>query len=39
MKSDDLFLIGLDLKKDHQVLHNAYNDASGITAKFNINVL
>ena len=39
MKSDDLFLIGLDLKKDQQVLHNAYNDSQNITAKFNLNVL
>ena len=39
MKSDDLFLIGLDLKKDQQVLHNAYNDSQKITAKFNLNVL
>ncbi|MDA0755800.1 MAG: L-histidine N(alpha)-methyltransferase [Crenarchaeota archaeon] len=39
MKSDDLFLIGLDLKKDQQVLHNAYNDSQEITAKFNLNVL
>ena len=39
MKSDDLFLIGLDLKKDQQVLHNAYNDSQKTTAKFNLNVL
>ena len=39
MKSDDLFLIGLDLKKDSNVLHNAYNDAQNTTAKFNLNVL
>lgn len=39
MKYDDLFLIGLDLKKDHQILHNAYNDTKKITAKFNLNVL
>ena len=39
MKSDDLFLIGLDLKKDHEVLHNAYNDSQKTTAKFNLNVL
>jgi len=39
MKSDDLFLIGLDLKKDNQVLHNAYNDSQKTTAKFNLNVL
>jgi len=39
MKSGDLFLIGLDLKKDRQVLENAYNDSKGITAKFNLNLL
>ena len=39
MKSSDLFLIGLDLKKDQKVLHNAYNDAQNTTAKFNLNVL
>jgi dimethylhistidine N-methyltransferase len=32
-------LIGVDTKKDEQVLHSAYNDAAGVTAKFNINVL
>jgi len=39
MKSNDLFLIGLDLKKDSNILHNAYNDAQNTTAKFNLNVL
>jgi dimethylhistidine N-methyltransferase len=39
MKSGDLFLIGLDLVKDKQVLESAYNDSQGITAKFNLNVL
>ena len=39
MKSDDLFLIGLDLKKDSSVLHKAYNDTQNTTAKFNLNVL
>ncbi|HJM25733.1 MAG TPA: L-histidine N(alpha)-methyltransferase [Nitrosopumilus sp.] len=39
MKSNDLFLIGLDLVKDIQVLESAYNDSQGITAKFNLNVL
>jgi dimethylhistidine N-methyltransferase len=39
MKSNDLFLIGLDLVKDTQVLESAYNDSQGITAKFNLNVL
>jgi uncharacterized SAM-dependent methyltransferase len=32
-------LIGVDLKKDPLMLHRAYNDALGITAAFNINVL
>ena len=39
MKSGDLFLIGLDLVKDSQILESAYNDAQGVTAKFNLNVL
>ena len=39
MSSDDLFLIGLDLKKDLKVLHNAYNDSQNVTSKFNLNVL
>lgn len=32
-------LIGVDLKKDPAVLNAAYNDAAGITAQFNRNVL
>ena len=32
-------LIGVDLKKDHAVLHAAYNDEQGVTAAFNLNVL
>ena len=32
-------LIGVDLKKDKEVLDAAYNDASGVTAAFNLNVL
>lgn len=32
-------LIGVDLKKDANVLHAAYNDASGVTARFNLNLL
>lgn len=39
MKPHDLFLIGLDLIKDESILKNAYDDSSGITAKFNLNVL
>jgi L-histidine N-alpha-methyltransferase len=32
-------LVGTDLKKDAAVLHAAYNDARGVTAAFNLNVL
>lgn len=39
MKSGDLFLIGLDLIKDKQILESAYNDSLGVTAQFNLNVL
>ena len=33
------FLIGVDLKKDPDILNDAYNDAAGVTAKFNLNLL
>lgn len=32
-------ILGVDLEKDERVLAAAYNDASGVTAKFNLNVL
>lgn len=32
-------LIGVDLKKDPEVLHSAYNDCKGVTADFNLNLL
>jgi dimethylhistidine N-methyltransferase len=32
-------LIGVDVKKDPGVLHAAYNDARGVTARFNLNLL
>jgi dimethylhistidine N-methyltransferase len=32
-------LIGVDLKKDPAVLERAYNDAAGVTAEFNLNLL
>jgi dimethylhistidine N-methyltransferase len=32
-------LVGVDLKKDANVLHAAYNDAKGVTAAFNLNML
>jgi len=35
----DALLLGADLKKEKQVLEAAYNDALGVTAAFNLNVL
>lgn len=32
-------LIGIDLKKDHEILVKAYNDSQGYTAQFNLNLL
>lgn len=32
-------LIGVDLQKDTEVIESAYNDASGITSEFNLNLL
>ncbi len=32
-------LIGVDLKKDPNLLHAAYNDPEGVTAEFNLNLL
>jgi dimethylhistidine N-methyltransferase len=32
-------LIGVDLRKDAAILHAAYNDSRGVTARFNMNVL
>lgn len=32
-------IIGVDLKKDPTILHAAYNDAAGVTAEFNLNLL
>ncbi|MCP3959477.1 MAG: L-histidine N(alpha)-methyltransferase [bacterium] len=36
---DGALLIGVDLDKDPDVLHRAYNDAAGVTAEFNLNLL
>ena len=33
------FLVGVDLKKDEAILNAAYNDAAGVTAAFNLNLL
>lgn len=37
--SEGALLLGVDLKKNPATLHAAYNDASGVTAAFNKNVL
>jgi len=34
-----LLIVGVDLIKPAEILHAAYNDAAGITAKFNLNLL
>jgi len=36
---DGAVLIGVDLHKSEQVLNAAYNDAGGVTAEFNLNIL
>jgi dimethylhistidine N-methyltransferase len=33
------FIVGVDLIKDADVLHAAYNDEAGVTARFNLNLL
>lgn len=35
----DYFLLGVDLHKDRSILEAAYNDAQGVTAAFNLNML
>jgi dimethylhistidine N-methyltransferase len=32
-------IVGVDLKKDPRLLHDAYNDSSGVTAEFILNIL
>jgi len=32
-------IIGVDLVKDPAILHKAYNDSAGVTAKFNLNLI
>ncbi|MEC4674119.1 MAG: L-histidine N(alpha)-methyltransferase [Nitrospirota bacterium] len=39
MASGDFFLLGVQLITDVQRLENAYNDAEGVTAEFNKNIL
>ena len=37
--ADGAMLVGVDLRKDRAVLRAAYNDAQGVTAAFNLNLL
>ncbi len=39
LKPGDFFLMGVDLKKNPNIILNAYNDGSGITKRFNLNLL
>jgi L-histidine N-alpha-methyltransferase len=39
MRSGDRFLLGVDLRKDVAMLEAAYNDAAGVTAEFDLNLL
>jgi dimethylhistidine N-methyltransferase len=36
---DGVFIVGVDMAKDADTLNAAYNDTSGITAAFNLNIL
>ena len=39
MSKDDLLFIGFDLQKDPRVILRAYDDPSGVTGSFNLNLL
>jgi dimethylhistidine N-methyltransferase len=39
MAAEDRLLVGIDLRKEPSVLEAAYDDAQGITARFNKNIL
>jgi L-histidine N-alpha-methyltransferase len=39
MHENDLLFIGFDLQKDPHVIAAAYDDAEGVTARFNLNLL
>lgn len=38
-KPGDMMLLGVDLKKDPDIILPAYNDSKGVTAEFNMNLL
>ncbi|HIK32797.1 MAG TPA: L-histidine N(alpha)-methyltransferase [Oscillatoriales cyanobacterium M59_W2019_021] len=39
LQPGEYFLLGIDLQKPIEILEAAYNDASGVTAEFNLNML
>jgi len=39
LNSGDYLLIGIDLKKDPEIILRAYNDSQGVTKQFNLNLL
>jgi dimethylhistidine N-methyltransferase len=39
MTDRDRLLVGIDLRKERAVLERAYDDAGGVTARFNLNLL
>lgn len=39
LRGDGALVLGVDLKKDHRRLHDAYNDSAGVTAQFTLNLL
>ncbi|BDU26608.1 MULTISPECIES: L-histidine N(alpha)-methyltransferase [unclassified Flavobacterium] len=39
LNKGDIVMIGFDLKKEPNTILNAYNDAKGVTASFNLNLL
>ncbi len=39
LNKGDLVLIGFDLKKEPDIILNAYNDSQGVTKEFNLNIL
>lgn len=39
MNENDLLFVGFDLQKDPRVIIKAYDDAQGVTAEFNLNLL
>lgn len=39
MNAQDLLFVGFDLQKDPRVILKAYDDAQGVTAEFNLNLL